>query len=86
MSYLVSVYSLSPECRFMAEKVPMHPRNRLSRPIFHVTNSGLFREEKERHDHRSNTDGVKFRQQCSSVSGNGGQITQITVSEQGHST
>lgn len=39
--HLVSVYSLSPECKFMAEKVPMHPRNLLSRPIFHVTNSGL---------------------------------------------
>lgn len=39
--YLVSVYSLSPEWRFMAEKVPMQPRSRLSRPVFHVTKSGL---------------------------------------------
>ena len=41
VAYLVRVYSLSPECRFMAENVPIQPRNRLSLPIFHVTNSGL---------------------------------------------
>lgn len=39
--YLVNVYSLSPEWRFMAEKVPMQPRSRLSRPVFHVTKRGL---------------------------------------------
>jgi len=32
----------------MAEKVPMHPRNLLSRPIFHVTNSGLGLEQERR--------------------------------------
>lgn len=41
VAYLVRVYSLSPECRFMAENVPIQPLNRLSLPIFHVTNSGL---------------------------------------------
>lgn len=39
--YLVNVYSLSPEWRFMAEKVPMQPRSRLSRPVFQVTKRGL---------------------------------------------
>lgn len=38
---LVSAYSFSPECRFNSEKVPMQPRKRWSRPIFHVTKSGL---------------------------------------------
>ena len=43
-NYLVNVYSLSPEWRFMAEKVPMQPRSRLSRPVFHVTKSGLKKQ------------------------------------------
>lgn len=47
-SYLVNVYSLSPEWRFMAEKVPMQPRSRLSRPVFHVTKSGLKRQKNRR--------------------------------------
>lgn len=38
---LVSAYSLSPDWRFNSENVPMQPRKRSSRPIFHVTNSGL---------------------------------------------
>lgn len=38
---LVMAYSLSPDCRFMALKVPMQPRSRLSFPITHVTNKGL---------------------------------------------
>lgn len=45
--YLVNVYSLSPEWRFMAEKVPMQPRSRLSRPVFHVTKSGLQKQNKK---------------------------------------
>lgn len=45
--YLVNVYSLSPEWRFMAEKVPMQPRSRLSRPVFHVTKSGLKKQNKK---------------------------------------
>lgn len=48
MAYLVRVYSLSPECRFMAENVPIQPLNRLSLPIFHVTNSGLKNNNNER--------------------------------------
>lgn len=48
VAYLVRVYSLSPECRFMAENVPIQPLNRLSLPIFQVTNSGLKdRKEKQ---------------------------------------
>jgi hypothetical protein len=39
--YLVTAYSLSPLWRFVGENVPMQPRSRLSRPIFHVTKSGL---------------------------------------------
>lgn len=46
INYLVNVYSLSPEWRFMAEKVPMQPRSRLSRPVFHVTKSGLKQNTK----------------------------------------
>ena len=34
-------YSLSPCCRFISLKVPMHPRSLFSLPIFQVTNSGL---------------------------------------------
>lgn len=67
----------------MAEKVPMHPRNRLSRPIFHVTNSGLRWEEKR--DVTTGailTAGVKFQEQCPSISDNRGQISKMTVSEQ----
>lgn len=41
MLYLVTAYSLSPLWRLVAEKVPIHPRNRLSFPSFQVTNSGL---------------------------------------------
>lgn len=50
LAYLVRVYSLSPECRFMAENVPIQPLNRLSRPIFQVTNSGLL-EKKTNDEH-----------------------------------
>lgn len=46
VAYLVRVYSLSPECRFMAENVPIQPLNRLSRPIFQVTNSGLLEKKR----------------------------------------
>src|SRR6218665_1002920 len=38
---LVIAYSLSPLWRLMAENVPIHPRRWRSRPVFHVTNSGL---------------------------------------------
>lgn len=38
---LVSAYSFKPECKFNSEKVPMHPRNRRSRPVFQVTKRGL---------------------------------------------
>jgi len=34
-------YSASPECKCTAANVPMQPRKCRSRPIFHVTNSGL---------------------------------------------
>lgn len=47
ITYLVRVYSLSPECRFMAENVPIQPLNRLSLPIFHVTKSGLKKRRKK---------------------------------------
>lgn len=47
ITYLVRVYSLSPECRFMAENVPIQPLNRLSLPIFHVTKSGLKKRHKK---------------------------------------
>lgn len=43
-SALVSAYSFSPEWRLISEKVPMQPRKRWSRPIFHVTKSGLERD------------------------------------------
>lgn len=55
-SYLVNVYSLSPEWRFMAEKVPMQPRSRLSRPVFHVTKSGLKRQKKRKRNPPAFTD------------------------------
>lgn len=38
---LVNAYSFNPEWRFISENVPMQPRKRKSRPIFHVTNNGL---------------------------------------------
>lgn len=47
ITHLVRVYSLSPECRFMAENVPIQPLNRLSLPIFHVTKSGLKKRHKK---------------------------------------
>ena len=39
--HLLMVYSLRPWWRCFGEKVPIHPRRCRSRPIFHVTNSGL---------------------------------------------
>lgn len=58
IAHLVRVYSLSPECRVMAENVPIQPLNRLSLPIFHVTNSGLkdrkeqrFKRNTHKHSH-----------------------------------
>ena len=47
--YLVTAYSLRPPWRLVAEKVPIQPRSRRSRPIFHVTNKGLKRD---RHTHK----------------------------------
>lgn len=44
--HLVIAYSRNPQWRFIALKVPMQPRNRLSFPIFQVTNNGLKRKEK----------------------------------------
>lgn len=43
-NYLVTAYSLSPLCREVGEKVPIHPRSRRSLPNFQVTKSGLQRE------------------------------------------
>jgi len=40
-AHLVTAYSRNPQWRFIALKVPIQPRNRLSFPIFHVTNRGL---------------------------------------------
>jgi len=40
-SHLVMAYSASPEWRCTAANVPIQPRRCRSRPIFHVTNSGL---------------------------------------------
>ena len=42
--YLVMAYSRSPWCRCISLKVPIHPRNFLSLPIFQVTNNGLENE------------------------------------------
>ncbi len=57
---LVKAYSFNPEWRFISENVPMQPRRRRSRPVFHVTKSGL-KEWKKWWFHRERTMNLNSR-------------------------